>query len=59
MEKFNHITNMVLFLLKNNDRVLDICLSRTKYKLGIQHTGAATFETVISTAEWKLSNFYK
>lgn len=51
MEKFNHITNMVLFLLKNNDRVLDICLSRTKYKLGIQHTGAATFETVISTAE--------
>lgn len=50
-EKFTHIKNMVNFLLKNNERVLDICLSRTKHKFGNQNSGLTTFETVISTAE--------
>lgn len=50
-EKFIQIKNMVMFLLKNNDRILDICLSRTKQKYGSQSVGAPTFETIISTAE--------
>lgn len=56
-EKFNNIKDMMSYLLEYNERVLDICFARTKYKA--KNTGEfdASFDSIISLAEKIVSNF--
>lgn len=56
-EKFEEIKGMMSFLLKNNERILDICLSRTKYKSENSGNFDASFESVIELSEKIISQF--
>lgn len=49
--KFQHIKGMMTYLLENNDRMLDLCFSRTKNKLKNDGLETASFDSVISLAE--------
>lgn len=49
--KFEQIKDMVLYLLKNNNRVLDICLSRTKLELDNFQDNSPNIESVINLSE--------
>lgn len=49
--KFEQIKEMVIYLLKNNNRVLDICLSRTKLELDNFTDSAPNIESVINLSE--------
>lgn len=50
-EKFEQIKSMVSYLLNNNERILDICFSRTKFKISSSGPSNATFETILLSAE--------
>lgn len=56
-EKFEEIKDMMSFLLKNNERILDICLSRTKYKSENSGDFDASFESVIDLSEKIVAQF--
>ena len=56
-EKFNNIKSMMSYLLENNERILDICFSRTKYQARNDGDKEPTYESVISLAEKFISNF--
>lgn len=49
--KFKNIKDMMNYLLENNDRMLDLCFSRTKYKSKNDGDNKASFDSVISLAE--------
>lgn len=49
--KFKNIKDMMNYLLENNDRMLDLCFSRTKYKSKNDGEHKASFDSVISLAE--------
>ncbi|MBO6224508.1 MAG: hypothetical protein J6N72_03505, partial [Psychrobacter sp.] len=49
--KFKNIKDMMDYLLENNDRMLDLCFSRTKYKSKNDGDHKASFDSVISLAE--------
>lgn len=49
--KFKSIKEMMTYLLDNNDRIIDLCLSRTKYKSKNDGEAEATFDSKISQAE--------
>ena len=49
--KFEQIKEMVMYLLKNNNRVLDICLSRTKLELDNFKDSSPNIESVITLSE--------
>ena len=49
--KFEQIKDMVLYLLNNNNRVLDICLSRTKLELDNFNDSSPNIESVIKLSE--------
>ena len=55
--KFEQIKKMVIYLLKNNNRVLDICLSRTKLELDNFKDSSPNIESVINLAEEILKIF--
>lgn len=55
--KFTSIKDMMNYLLENNDRMLDLCFSRTKYKSRNDGDFKASFDSVISLAEKNVSNF--
>lgn len=58
-EKFKNIKDMMVYLLENNDRILDLCFSRTKYKAKNDGNAKASFDSVITAAEnivFSLSN---
>lgn len=50
-ERFDQIKEMVIYLLKNNNRVLDICLSRTKLELDNFSNSSPNIESVINLSE--------
>lgn len=56
-EKYKNIKDMMKYLLENNERILDLCFSRTKYKSSNSGGYDASFESVISLAETILSIF--
>lgn len=56
-DKFNNIKGMMSYLLKNNERVLDICFSRTKYKAKNTGEHEASFESIISLSEKIINTF--
>lgn len=56
-EKFNNIKGMMTYLLENNERILDICFSRTKYNAKNDGGYNASFESIISLAE-KIINIF-
>lgn len=56
-EKFNNIKAMMNYLLENNERILDICFSRTKYQARNDGESNATYESIISLAEDFIKNF--
>lgn len=56
-ERFNSIKGMMSYLLDNNDRILDICFSRTKYKAKNDGEYNASFDSVISLAETIVNSF--
>lgn len=49
--KFNNIKSMMGYLLRNNERILDLCFARTKYKSKNDGELEASFDTIISLAE--------
>lgn len=49
--KFEEIKEMMSYLLKYNDQILDVCLSRTKYKSNNDGVFDASFESIIVLAE--------
>lgn len=55
--KFTSIKNMMNYLLENNERMLDLCFSRTKYKSKNDGEFEASFDSVISLAERTIGNF--
>lgn len=55
--KFTSIKNMMHYLLENNERMLDLCFSRTKYKSKNDGEFEASFDSVISLAEKIIGNF--
>ena len=55
--KFEQIKEMVVYLLKNNNRVLDICLSRTKLELDNFTDSSPNIESVIKLSEEILDIF--
>ncbi|WP_339343259.1 hypothetical protein [uncultured Psychrobacter sp.] len=55
--KFTSIKNMMNYLLENNERMLDLCFSRTKYKSRNDGEFEASFDSVISLAEKIIGNF--
>ena len=55
--KFTSIKNMMNYLLENNERMLDLCFSRTKYKSKNDGEFEASFDSVISLAEKIVGNF--
>lgn len=56
-EKFNNIKDMMSYLLGHNERVLDICFARTKYKAKNNGEFDASFDSIISLAEKIIFNF--
>lgn len=56
-DKFNNIKDMMSYLLEYNERVLDICFARTKYKARNAGEFDASFDSIISLAEKIVSNF--
>lgn len=50
-EKYRNIRDMMKYLLNNNKRILDLCLSRTKSKSKNDGESEASFDSVISLAE--------
>lgn len=56
-EKFESIKGMVSYLVKNNDHILDICFSRTKYKSRNDGEATATYDAFISLAEEVVASF--
>lgn len=50
-DKFEQIKQMVTYLLKANNRVLDICLARTKLELDNFSESSPNIETVINLSE--------
>ena len=57
--KFKNIKSMMSYLLENNERILDLCFSRTKYKSKNDGKFEASFDTIISLAENIVSVFEK
>lgn len=55
--KFTSIKDMMNYLLENNDRMLDLCFSRTKYKSRNDGDFQASFDSVISLAEKTVGHF--
>lgn len=55
--KFEQIKEMVVYLLNNNNRVLDICLSRTKLELDNFTDSSPNIESVIRLSEEILDIF--
>lgn len=58
-EKFKNIKEMMVYLLENNDRILDLCFSRTKHKSRNDGDAKASFDSVVTAAEnivFSLSN---
>lgn len=51
VHKFDQVKSMVSYLLENNERVLDICFARTKFKMSHNGSSEANYETVLSIAE--------
>lgn len=49
--KFKNIKDMMMYLLENNDRILELCFSRTKYKSKNDGNFKASFDSIISLAE--------
>lgn len=58
-DKFEQIKLMVSYLLNNNERILDICFSRTKINMSNSRDSNANFETLIASAENIIDNFIK
>lgn len=58
-KKFKNIKSMMSYLLENNERILDLCFSRTKYKSKNDGDFEASFDTIISLAENIVSVFEK
>lgn len=56
-KKFENIKNMMTYLLQNNERVLDLCFARTKYKSKNDGLFEASFDAVISLAEDIVNTF--
>lgn len=56
-KKFENIKSMMTYLLENNERVLDLCFARTKYKSKNNGFFEANFDTVINLAE-KIVNVF-
>lgn len=56
-KKFNNIKSMMTYLLQNNERVLDLCFARTKYKSKNDGEFEASFDTIISLAENIIKTF--
>lgn len=50
-EKFENIKGMMSYLLANNERILDVCFSRTKYKAKNDGEYEASFDSIIALAE--------
>lgn len=50
-KKFDNIKNMMIYLLQNNERILELCFARTKYKSKNDGNFEASFDTVITLAE--------
>lgn len=50
-EKFEQIKEMVIYLLKTNNRVLDICLARTKLELDNFNDSPPNLESVLNLSE--------
>lgn len=50
-EKYKNIRDMMKYLLNNNKRILDLCLSRTKSKSKNNGESEASFDSIISLAE--------
>lgn len=50
-EKFENIKGMMSYLLANNERILDVCFSRTKYKAKNDGEYDASFDSIIALAE--------
>jgi len=50
-KKFENIKSMMSYLLENNERILDLCFARTKYKSKNDGEFEASFDTIISLAE--------
>lgn len=50
-EKYKNIKDMMTYLLNNNKRILDLCLSRTKSKSKNDGRSDASFDSIISLAE--------
>lgn len=58
-KKFKNIKSMMSYLLENNERILDLCFSRTKYKSKNDGDFEASFDTIISLAENIVNVFEK
>lgn len=56
-DKFNNIKDMMLYLLKNNNRILDVCFARTKYKSKNDGDYEASFDSIIGLAEKLITVF--
>ena len=56
-KKFDNIKSMMTYLLQNNERVLDLCFARTKYKSKNDGEFEASFDTIISLAENIINTF--
>lgn len=50
-DRFEEIKGMMSYLLKHNEHILDVCLSRTKYKSNNEGALEASFESIITLAE--------
>lgn len=50
-EKYENIKDMMVYLLNNNKRILDLCLSRTKSKSKNDGKSEASFDSIITLAE--------
>lgn len=56
-EKFENIKDMMSYLLQYNEHILNLCLSRTKYKSKNDGQLDASFESIISLAEKIINTF--
>lgn len=56
-KKFDNIKSMMVYLLQNNERILDLCFARTKYKSKNDGESNASFDTIISLAEKIIKTF--
>lgn len=56
-EKFSSIKDMMSYLLENNERILDVCFSRTKYKAKNDGEHEASFDSIIGLAEKTVNAF--